>query len=453
MQKTLLIIDDSKANLESLKMGFERMNYNILTASDGSEGIEILKNEAVDVIITDLMMPEVGGMEVLEFSQKLAPSPSVILITAFGTVESAVESLNKGAFTYLTKPVNLKELRLQVEKAMQYQGLLKENMALHTELKRRYGFAGMIGQSKEMEDIFTKIGQIANTKATVLIQGRSGTGKELVARAIHYESSRADKPFIPVHCASLSESLLESELFGHEKGAFTGAVNQHIGRFELADKGTLFLDEITEIPLSVQVKLLRVLETKEFVRVGGTKSIKVDIRLIAASNRNIQKEVEKASFREDLYYRLKVVLLEIPSLNQRKSDIPILVNHFIKEFSKEHAKNVNSISKEAMDKLMHYHWTGNVRELRNCIENIIVFSTKNQIEVEDLPANIKDESDTSTGGTKLKIGMTLDELEKEYIIETLKHNENNITKTADVLGISRRTLHRKLNELKIDDIV
>ena len=451
MALRLLIVDDQEENLNSLSMSFRRSDYDILTAPGGNAAINLLKENDVDVVITDLKMPEVDGMQVLSYCTGLTPPAAVIVVTAFGTIESAVEALKAGAFDYITKPINLNELRVLVEKAFEHRRLQKENIYLHTEINKRYGFEGVIGQTAEMQRIFEKARLIAKSKATILIEGESGTGKDLLARAIHYNSPRARKPFIPIHCAALPETLLESEVFGHEKGAFTGAIARKEGLFELADGGTVFLDEISEIPPSVQVKLLRVIETKEFMRVGGVKPLQVDIRVICATNKNLAEEVEEGRFREDLYYRLNVISITIPPLRNRLADIPLFVKSFVDEFARENGKTITSISKRAMAQLMAYHWPGNIRELRNCIESIVVFSQKEEIDTDALPeylrsAEMKEPSNIFTF-PQLR---TIDSLDKKYIQETLIQVEGNRTRAAEILDISRRTLQRKLKELGIE---
>ena len=446
----LLIVDDQEENLKSMTMGFARTDYEVLQALGGKDALKILKDTEVDVVITDLKMPEVNGMEVLEFCKDLSPPPAVIIVTAFGSIESAVEAMNQGAFHYITKPVNLKEIRIQVDKAAEHQKLKKENIYLHTEINKRYGFEGMIGQTAEMQEIFDKARLIAKSKATVLIEGESGTGKDLLARAIHYNGPRGKKTFVPIHCAALPETLLESEIFGHEKGAFTGAVARKEGLFELADGGTVFLDEVAEIPLSMQVKLLRVLEAKEFMRVGGTRPIQVDVRVICATNKSLGEEVEEGRFREDLYYRLNVITFDLPPLRNRKADIPVLVKTFVDEFASENDKEIKVITKEAMSQLTAYHWPGNIRELRNCLEGMVVFAQEENLDVDDLPDHLK----PIEGRERKKVftaplGQTLDSIEMKYIQETLMEAEGNRTKAAEILGISRRTLQRKLKELGI----
>jgi len=447
MTQVLLLVDDNESNLASLQIGFGKSGYEVLTANGGTEAIRTIESREVDVVVTDLRMPDADGMQVFEAALVQKPVPQVIILTAFGTVESAVEALQKGAFTYLTKPVNLNELRAQVTKAMEVQHLRRENLELRRQIDRRYGFEEMVGESREMQQMVERLRAIADTRATVLIEGESGTGKELVARALHKNSSRANKPFIPIHCAALSESLIESELFGHEKGAFTGAQQQRRGLFELGEGGTVFLDEVGEIPMSTQVKLLRVLESREFLRVGGTDPVRVDVRVLAATNRVLAEEVEEGRFREDLYYRMNVVRVQVPPLRARAGDIPLLVRHHLGMFATEHGKPPVDLSKKALAKLQQYHWPGNVRQLRNVIENLVLFSNGTEIDVDDLPADLlTGHSDEIT----LAIGVPLDQIERKLIERTLVATNGNRTKAAELLGISRRTLLRKLKELSLE---
>jgi DNA-binding NtrC family response regulator len=374
---------------------------------------------------------------------------AVILLTAFGSVETAVDALRQGAFHYLTKPVGLEEMRREVKKALERGDLIKDNENLRRNVQERFGFDGIIGKSAALERVFDRVRQIADTRATVLIQGESGTGKELFSKAVHYNSDRAKKPFLPVHCAALTETLLESELFGHEKGSFTGAASRKLGRFELAEGGTLFLDEIGEIPLSVQVKLLRFLETKEFMRVGGVETVKVDARVIAATNRDLKKEVAEGRFREDLYYRLKVILIELPPLRTRPEDTPLLLDHFLDALAKEHNRPRPEVSREALEQLVAYHWPGNVRQLRNAIESMLLFCKSGRIGVDDLPPEITGEPAPGEA-LAMRSGMSLNDMEERMIRKTLADTHENRTKAARILGISRRTLQRKLKDLGLD---
>lgn len=447
MANVLLLVDDNENNLASLQAGFLRSEYEVIPAHGGEEAISILNDRAVDVVVTDLRMPDADGLAVLDRAQEKPTKPAVIILTAFGTVESAVDALQRGAFTYLTKPVNLNELRAQVGKAMEVMELRRENVELRRQIDRRFGFEDMLGETGEMQQLIERMRAIADTRATVLLEGESGTGKELVARAIHKNSSRASRPMVPIHCAALSESLMESELFGHEKGAFTGASHQRQGLFELADGGTVFLDEVGEIPLSTQVKLLRVLEAREFLRVGGIEPVKVDVRVIAATNRVLAEEVEEGRFREDLYYRLNVVHVTLPPLRARAADIPLTARAFLDEFAEEHGKPKLELSKRALQKLMQYHWPGNVRQLRNVIENLVLFSTSNIIDVDELPEALMS---GQAGDLVVPLGVPLDQVERLVIERTLVSCGGNRTRAAEQLGISRRTLLRKIKELSLE---
>jgi DNA-binding NtrC family response regulator len=451
MQRTLLLIDDDPSNLQALELAFARSNYRVLTAGSGERGIDLLDEHPVDVVVTDLKMGEgkADGLAVLRAAQQKQAATPVLLLTAFGTIPSAVEALQSGAFNYLTKPINLSELRVQVERAMEKRRLEVENEELRAQLDQKFGFEGIVGDSPPMRALFDQLRRIAPSRATVLIEGESGTGKELIARAIHQNSPQKRGPFVPVHCASLAESLLESELFGHEKGAFTGAVARKSGRFELADGGTLFLDEIGDIPLSMQVALLRVLETREFMRVGGQQPVTVDVRLVAATNRSLEQAVAEGRFREDLYYRLKVVALRVPLLRERASDIPLLVQSFLNGFARESGRPLPKVSPEAMARLMAHGWPGNVRELRNTIENVFLFHEGNEIAARDLPPNLG-AAGNAGDAWKLPVGpqTRLEDAEKEIIRQTVLLCNGNITRAANQLGISRRTLQRKLKEIQ-----
>ncbi|MBX3727998.1 MAG: sigma-54-dependent Fis family transcriptional regulator [Candidatus Sumerlaeia bacterium] len=450
MPANLLLIDDQPDVLEGLRLAFGRTDNNVLTAANGEEAIHILNSDDVDVVVTDLRMDGIDGLGVLRHALTLNPAPAVIILTAHGTIESAVDALKEGAFDYLTKPVNVKELRVLVEKAAEHRRLLRENFELRQQIDRRFGIEGMVGDSAEMQQLYQMIRQVGPTKATVLVQGESGTGKELVARALHQMSPRARKDFIPVHCAALPETLLESELFGHERGAFTGAVSRRPGRFEVANNGTLFLDEIGEIPLSMQVKLLRVLEQREIQRVGGNETIKVDVRLIVATNRDLEEEVAEGRFREDLYYRLKVVQIVAPPLRHRRSDIPVLAQHFLAEFARENGRSVPTLSRDAVEALQAYHWPGNVRELRNIMENTFVFLQGDTVGARDLPGAVKSEKTAPSDTLAIPMGLPLEEVETLYLKRTLAAVDGNRTRAAEALGISRRTLQRRIKELGIE---
>jgi DNA-binding NtrC family response regulator len=458
MSIKLLLVDDQVDVLEGLKMAFKRSDYTVLAASSGEQAVALMGSEGVDVVVTDMKMAGLDGIGVLRHAQSMDPPPAVIIVTAFGTIENAVDALKEGAYHYLTKPVNVKELRVLVEKAAEHRSLVRENRNLREQIDKRFGIEGMIGDTAEMQSIYDKVRLISPTKANVLVLGESGTGKEVLAKAIHAASPRARKPFVAVHCAALPEALLESELFGHERGAFTGAVSRRQGRFELADGGTILLDEIGEVPLSMQVKLLRVLEAREIQRVGGTDTVAVDVRIIAATNRDLAEEVAEGRFREDLYFRLNVVSLTLPPLRHRRGDVPTLVRHFLADFARENGREIPSITKDALDVLQGYHWPGNVRELRNVIENTFVFLRGNTVDVDNLPsAVVKRKAEASspeqTGGdsmVKFPLGLPLEEVETEYLKQTLELCDGNRTKAADVLKISRRTLQRRIKELGLE---
>jgi DNA-binding NtrC family response regulator len=438
----VLIVDDEKNIRQGLGKALEMDGHNTLLAEDGQEALEIIHQEEVDLIIADLRMPRLSGEELLRRVVDSWPTIPVIILTGHGTIETAVQSMRDGAFDFLTKPVNLDRLSLLVKRALSTRELVLQHRAMQEELKTQRQFANIIGKSSEMQRILDLVKQVAPTKASVLITGESGVGKELIADALHNLSNRREKPFIKVHCAALSESLLESELFGHEKGAFTGAVGRKRGRFELAHMGSIFLDEIGEINQSVQIKILRVLQEKSFERVGGEETLEVDVRIISATNKELKAEIEKGTFREDLFYRLNVVNIHIPPLRERKEDIPLLVSSFIREFAQENEKPVEGIDPKARAALYKYSWPGNVRELRNCIESAVVLSKGNIITVDDLPPTIN--TDNEQDYIRVPVGSTLAEAEQEIIRSTLNYNNGNKSKTAEALGIGRKTLHRKI---------
>lgn len=447
---TVLIVDDDKNTREGLSRAL-KSDYNVLIAESGESALLILKDNHVDIMLTDLRMPGMDGLTLLQ--RALAGNSQVIcvLLTAYGNVETAVEAMKRGAYDYLTKPVNLDHLDMLLKRAVKARNMESENIRLREQLDDKYGVSNIIGNSAAMQSVFDVIHQVASTQATVLIQGESGTGKELVAHALHGLSSRSKGPYVPVHCAALSDTLLESELFGHEKGSFTGAAAMRKGRFEMADGGTLFLDEISEINLSAQVKLLRVLEERCFERVGGTETINVDIRLITATNRNLRKMVDEGKFREDLFFRLDVVTINLPPLRERGDDISLLCNKFIAELSAVNNKKIEGITSDAMNFLSSYRWPGNVRELRNTIEKMVVLARGDKLTMRDLPLNIKEEVQAS-GGIVMQInkgnttGSSLADTEKKMILAALEKCSQNRTKAAEELGISRRTLHRKLKQ-------
>lgn len=451
MKRSILIVDDEKNIRNGLAMAMELEGYETLTAEDGAEAWSLMGKKDVDLVITDLRMPNLSGEQLLQKINSAYPRLPVIILTGHGTIETAVDAMRKGAIDFFTKPVELDRLSLVVKKALSTTDLYAEHERLKAEvatLKARNRYDRIVGKSQKMVSLMETVAQVAPTRASVLITGESGVGKELVADAIHELSNRSKGPFIKVHCAALSASLLESELFGHEKGSFTGAVSQKKGRFELADGGTIFLDEIGEIDAATQVKLLRVLQEKKFERVGGEKSITVDVRVVCATNRDLLKEIEKGNFREDLYYRLNVVHFDVPPLRERKDDIPLLMTTFLTQFNQENDKKIEGFSNGAKKALLSYEWPGNIRELRNSIESAVVLSRSSVIEADDLPPAIRLADNSAQ--LSLDVGITLAEAEKQLIMSTLVMSGGNKTKAAEILGIGRKTLHRKLQEYQID---
>lgn len=444
----ILVVEDEKAARQALVTGLSTEGHHVLDASDGEKGLRMAIEGDIDVVVSDMKMPAMSGIELLEKLKKEKPAVEVIMVTAFGTVETAVEAMKKGAYDFIQKPIDLNETRELVKKALEKRELVRENIALKEQLRDKYKFDNIIGNSPKISEIFQVISQVAPTQATVLVTGESGTGKELIANAIHYNSPRANKPFVKVNCSSLSETLLESELFGHEKGSFTGAVSQRKGRFEIADGGTIFLDEIGTLSPTVQVKLLRVLQEKEFERVGGNKSIKVDVRLVVATNTDLKQLVEEGKFREDLYYRVHVVKIDVPPLRERREDIPLLIDHFVRKYSRKNDRNISGIAEDTMAVLKAYDYPGNVRELENIIENAVVLAQSDKLTTGQLPQGLQ----TYVGSPEtisIPIGTTLKDIEKEIIKATLVKTGNNKTRTAGILGIGVRTLHRKMEEYRL----
>lgn len=448
MKFKILVIDDEKNIREGLQIALEDEGYEVITAADGAEGLRKARRDDADLIITDLRMPEISGEEILHEVISKMPGIPVIVLTGHGTIETAVAAMQTGAYDFLTKPLDLDHLLLLVKRALKNRELVLRHRELEQELNKSRAAKNIVVKSPIMQDLMAVVKKVAPSRASVLITGESGVGKEVIADAIHTMSDRYDKPIIKVHCAALSETLLESELFGHEKGAFTGAISTKRGRFELADGGTIFLDEIGEIDQNVQIKLLRVIQEKKFERVGGEKTITVDVRIIAATNRDLKAEVEKGNFREDLFYRLNVVHIDVPPLKNRKEDIPLLVYSFIKEFSEENGKPPLELDRKARSALYNYDWPGNIRELKNCIESAVVMSSGNTIQFSDLPPAVTRVDDEKH--FCFPLGVKLADVEKELITQTLAWQGGNKTKTADVLGIGRKTLHRKIEEYKIE---
>jgi len=447
LKGNILIVDDEVNIREGLKISLIRAGNNVFTAQDGLEALKVMDDEEIDVVITDLLMPNMDGNALLKKILADYFNVPVIILTGHATIENAVELMRKGAYDFITKPLNLEKLNLIVERAISKRELIIENRDLQSKLKTTEA-GKIIGKSDKMIKILEKIQQIAPTKTSVLILGENGSGKEVIANFINDFSNRKDKPFIKVHCAALSESLLESELFGHEKGAFTGAIKTKKGRFELADGGTIFLDEIGEISLNIQVKLLRIIQERKFERVGGEETISSDVRIISATNLDLKKQIEDGKFREDLYYRLNVIQIEVPPLRSRREDIPLFISNFISEFSKENNKVINDITNKAKISLINYNWPGNVRELRNVLEASVVLSKKEVIDIDDLPPYIAN-SGESENYLKIDIPEKLSEIEKKVIINTLKITNGNKSKAALLLGITRKTLLNKINDYRI----
>ncbi|MBP7462137.1 MAG: sigma-54-dependent Fis family transcriptional regulator [Candidatus Delongbacteria bacterium] len=463
----ILVVDDEELMRDYVSETLIRKNYQVDIARNGKEALARTDDNQYHLIITDMKMPEVTGMDLLKSVKSKCPETFVVVLTAYGTVENAVEAMKLGAYDYLMKPCTADEIEMLVERVIQFQNLLVENKILKSQLHEKYDMQAIIGRSSVMDRVFELIHTVSNTRATVLIQGESGTGKELVARAIHYNSSRKNNNFIKMNCAALPEGLIESELFGHEKGSFTGAIRRTTGKFGLADGGTILLDEISEISPSLQAKLLRVLQEREFERIGGNQTIKIDVRIVATTNRDLKIEIEKGNFREDLYYRLNVFPLVLPPLRDRKEDIPLLVQHFIERFSLENGLPIRSVEPESMEKLLRHDWHGNVRELENIIERAVIISktpsiTPQDICLDDAPAGTprssagdglsipfgQSGSTPPSGESKPFHPRTLAEMERNAILSALKQYNNNRTKAAEVLDISIRTLRNKLHEYR-----
>ena len=446
-EPTLLVVDDEASNLESLERIFAREGLTVLSAHDGREALEVVRKRRVDVVLTDLMMPGISGVDLLKAVKQLSAETETVVMTAYGTVEAAVEAMREGAYDFITKPLKRAHVIRVVSKALEKQSLIVENRTLKAQLeatRRR----PIVGQSLAMRRTLEVVQQAAPSMATVLLLGESGTGKELLARQIHELSPRAARPFVPVNCAAIPEGILEGELFGYEKGAFTGAVARRDGRFALADGGTLFLDEIGEIPLSVQVKLLRVLQEGEIERLGG-KSQKIDIRLVAATNKDLRKAVADGTFREDLYYRLNVIAVNVPPLRDRRDDIPLLVDHFLARFREKNGKAVSGCTRAALDVLTEHDWPGNVRELENAMERAVVLTKSTVVDVEDLPREVRGAPPVAGGSARaltFEIGTPLADIEMRVIHETLRHTKGDKRLAAQLLGIATRTIYRKLED-------
>ena len=448
---TILVTDDEKIQRESLAGFLRKKGYTVLTARNFDEAYRHIRQQPIDVVLTDVKMGEKSGYDLLKAVRELNPEITVIIMTAYGNVEEAVAAMKEGAYDYLTKPIDLDEVELLVHRALQLKLLKSENESLRQKLAERHRFTNIVSASPLMEEVLNIAARSASSRTSVLIEGESGTGKELIVRAIHYASPRKDKPLVVVNCAAISENLIESELFGHEKGAFTGALQTRLGRLEEADGGTLFLDEVGDIPLSAQVKLLRFLQFGEFQRVGSNETRKVDVRLIAATNRNLREMIKEGTFREDFYYRLNVINIYVPPLRKRKEDIPLLIDHFIKKFAEENRKSIQGISREAMDLLMKYDYPGNVRELENMIERAVVLARGEIIEKEDLPIqfHIKNGSNETLPPLEYYPGNfreKVEAFEKDLIVQALEKSGYNQSKAARALGLSERNLRYKMNK-------
>ena len=465
----ILIIDDDESVRDGLEYFFKKNDFKVTLASNGQTGINLLKEEKFTIFLVDLVMPGMGGLEVVREVSALHITTPAIVITAYGTVQTAVEAMKMGAFDYITKPFVLDELMLVVNRAIGVSRLQQENLLLKMQLKRKYDFKGIIGNSPPMQKVYEMIGKIADTDSTVLITGESGTGKELVAKTIHYNNPYSQGPFVPLNCAAIPKDLLESELFGHEKGAFTGALNTRIGRFELAHNGTLFLDEIVELALSLQGKLLRVLQEKEFERVGGVKTIKTNVRIIAATNKDIEKAVTEGVFREDLFYRLNVIPLHVPPIRRRREDMPLLIDHFVHEFAKRRKRKPLRFSHEAMECLLKYRWPGNVRELINLIERLTILVSGDTVMVPDLPEKFHKVTapkmddifetfkSSDHGGQRIDIpengidlNTIMENIEKNLILKSLEKTGGVKNKAAKLLGLNRTTLIEKMKKKEIE---
>ncbi len=447
---TLLIVDDEKTTREGLRSALEE-RYDVYIAEDAKAAMGLLESEHFDVLLTDFKLPNEDGMKLISRAKSLPQPPICILMTAYGSEELAVEAMKRGADDYVAKGrLQIDELEMRIARALKRQNLEVENVSLRQQLDSKFGLENIVGQSPAMAEIFEVVRQVAPTRATVLVLGESGTGKELIAKAVHQLSPRAKQPFVTVHCAALAPTLLESELFGHERGAFTGAYERRVGRFEQAQGGTLFLDEIGEIDATIQVKLLRFLGERTFERVGSNKTLTADVRLVAATNKNLEELVKAGKFREDLFFRLRVVEIELPPLRERTGDIPLLAQSFLREFARENNKPVNDFTADALAALMDFSWPGNVRELRTAIEHAVVLCRGERISVRDLPPSVRGGGPANDGKLFQGKDLTVKEAEKQLIVRALKETDGNRTRAAQKIGMSRRTFHRKLHEYHLE---
>jgi DNA-binding NtrC family response regulator len=450
MKPTLLIVDDEKTTRDGLRAALEE-RYDVYVADDATAAFELLEQENFDVLLTDFKLPNEDGMKLITRAKSLSEPPICILMTAYGSEELAVEAMKRGADDYIAKGrLQIDELEMRIARALKRQNLETENVSLRQQLDSKFGLEKIIGESPAMKEIFEVVQQVAPTRATVLLEGESGTGKEIFAKAIHQLSPRAKQSFVAVHCAALAPTLLESELFGHEKGAFTGAHERRIGRFEQAQGGTLFLDEIGEIDAAIQVKLLRFLGERTFERVGSNKTLTADVRLIAATNKNLEELVKAGKFRDDLFFRLRVVEIILPPLRERAGDIPLLAQIFLREFAKENGKAVNDFTADALEWLMNYSWPGNVRELRTAIEHAVVLCRGEKIAARDLPPSVRNINSSGVQPVLARNNLTVKDAERELIVRALKETNGNRTLAAEKIGMSRRTFHRKLHTYHLE---
>ncbi len=451
MTPKILIVDDETAHCQMLEAVLKVEKYATQRAQDGQSAIEAVKERFYDLILMDIRMNRVGGIEALEKIKEISPDIPIIMMTAYASVDTAVQAMRSGAYDYLTKPLDIDELKILVAKALRHHQLEKENIFLKEQLGSRFDFSNIIGRSRTMKELLETVAMVAPSEATVLILGESGTGKELIANAIHQNSPRSSYPFIKVNCAALPETLLESELFGHEKGAFTGAVSRRQGRFHLAHKGSILLDEIAEMSMATQSKILRVLQEREFEPIGSSETFKVDTRIITATNKNLEEEVRANRFREDLYYRINVVNLTVPSLRDRREDIPLLVDFFLKRYAKKNHRNLKGFTPKAMDLLMRYDWPGNIRELENVVERSVIMVRGDFITPDEFPGVLKSlDPEYEQISAEMLSGKSLKEMEKAMIMRTLQETDGNRTRAAEILGISRRTLQLKLKEYGVN---
>ncbi len=447
MATSVLIVDDEKAIRDSIQIVLNDEGFKTETSSDGKDALSKIKENNYDVVITDIKMPNMDGMELLKHATKISPDTFFIIMTAYASVKTAISAIHEGAYDYLMKPIEFDDLLLRLKRLSRYKKLSIENKSLRQRVSAETGYQNIIGESNAIKKVFKLISQVAKTKSNILITGKSGTGKELVAKAIHHNSDRKNEIFLPINCGAISESLIESELFGHKKGSFTGAVDEKVGLFKVADGGTLFLDEIGDLPLNMQVKLLRAIEDKKFIPVGGTKPISTNVRIIAATNKNLYKKSQDGEFREDLYYRLNVIEISLPSLNERRDDIPLLVNYFVAKYCNEMGKKILGVDNEAMKALINHNWRGGVRELENIIERAVIFSFNDIIKMENLSDYIK--NNVSHYGFPVSLKEAVKNFEREHIINVIKNNNYNKEETAKALEIGLSSLYRKMEELKI----